>query len=96
MKKILLVTFDLTGPSGSHRDLFEILKKQGSWWHYMKFTWLLYTDKTPNDVVEVLKPHMQGRGRLLVAPLATPYQGLLPKEAWAWIRKRIDGEIDPA
>jgi hypothetical protein len=87
---ILLVTFDLTGPSGAYRGLFEALKKQGRWWHYMKPTWLIYTDKTPNEVVDALRPHIKGRGRMLVTKLRRPYQGLLPNDAWEWIRRRID------
>ena len=90
MRKILLVSLDLSGHSRSYTSLFDALKKQGTWWHYMKSTWLIYTDKTPNDVTDALKPHMFGRGRLLVSYLQKPYQGLLPKEAWEWIRNRID------
>jgi hypothetical protein len=87
MKKILLVTLDITSPSLDRQKLFDTLKKQGRWWHYMKPTWLVYTDKSPEEVVNNLKPYMQGRGRLLVTPLSRPYQGLLPKDAWEWIHK---------
>lgn len=88
MKKILLVTLDLTSPSLDRQKLFDVLKKQGTWWHYMKPTWLLYTDKTPDQIVDNLKPYISGHGRLLVVPLERPFQGLLPEDAWEWIHKR--------
>ncbi|MBM3528473.1 MAG: hypothetical protein FJX62_10300 [Alphaproteobacteria bacterium] len=92
MKRILLVVVDLSRSVGDTKALFEAIKEQGRWWHYMKPMWLIYTDKTPNEVVEALKPHIQGRGRLMVTYLNRPYQGLLPKDAWEWIRKRVDAE----
>jgi len=92
MKKILLVTLDLSSSSQSNQKIFDALKKQGRWCHYMKPTWLIYTDKSPEQVVDNLKPHVSGHGRLLVSELGGSYQGLLPKEAWAWIHKRELGE----
>jgi hypothetical protein len=35
-----------------------------------------------NEVTEALKPHIHGRGRLLITALKKPYQGFLPKDAW--------------
>ena len=87
MKKILLVTLDITRPSVNRQALFDTLKKQGRWWHYMKPTWLIFTNKSPDEVVENLRPHIEKRGRLLVVPFARPYQGYLPKDAWNWIHK---------
>lgn len=91
MKRILLVTVDLVGPSAQHQSLFDVLKKQGRWWHYMKSTWLIYTDKSPDEIVENLKPYL-GRVRVLVVPFSKPYQGILPKDAWEWIHQRERGE----
>ena len=89
MKQILLVTLDLRSiSSADSEELFGALRKQGPWWHYMKPTWLIYTDKTPEEVVDNLKPYVQGHGRLLVAPLTRPFQGILPKDAWDWIHRR--------
>jgi len=90
MKKMLLVTFDL-GASQDTKALFDAVKKQGRWWHYMKPTWLIYTDKSPDQIVDNLKPYIAGNGRLLVTELGN-YQGLLPKEAWEWIHNRERGE----
>ncbi len=88
MKKILIVTLDITSPSLDRQKLFDVLKKQGRWWHYMKPTWLIYTDKSPDEIADNLKPYIQGHGRLLIVPLTRPFQGFLPKAAWEWIHER--------
>ena len=90
MSRLLLVSLDLTGPSGSYDELFGAIKAQGTWWHYLKSTWIIDTENTPEEVVDALRPHMAGRGRMLVVPVVRPYQGLLPKAAWEWIRERIE------
>jgi hypothetical protein len=92
MKNIVIITLDLTGPAGSYEELFDKIKSEGQWWHYMKSTWLIHTDKTPEEIVDELKPHLKGQGRMLVAILNKPYQGILPKAAWAWIRNKIVAE----
>jgi hypothetical protein len=90
MTMILVVSLDLLGPAASYDKLYEELKKQGTWWHYMRWTWLVDTDRTPEQVVDALKPHMQGTDRMLVAPLGRPYQGLLTKEEWSWVTSRMN------
>jgi len=86
---ILIVTLDLRGPATAYDPLYQALKGQGRWWHYMRWTWLVDTQRTPDEVVDALKPHVQSNDRVLVSPLVRPYQGLLTKEAWDWIRARM-------
>jgi hypothetical protein len=87
---ILIVNLDLLGPATSYDGLYEELKKQGTWWHYMRWTWLLDTDHTPEQIMQALRPHVQNNDRMLVAPLTRPYQGLLTKEEWEWINTRME------
>lgn len=92
MRRILLLTLDLKGPSGSYAPLYEAIKRQGSWWHYLNWTWLLQTVNSPDQIVAELSPHLQTADRLFVTPVTRPYQGWLPKDAWAWINERA-GDI---
>ena len=82
---ILLVSYDLKGPAGSYTSLFEALKK-GGWAHYMKSTWFVATDKTPDQLVDELRPHLKSGDRILISKLGTN-QGLLPKAAWEWMKR---------
>jgi hypothetical protein len=87
--KILIITLDFSA-NASHVEVFEAIKNQGRWWHYMKWTWLIYTDKTVQQVTDNLTPLMKGKGRMLVAELHRPYQGLLVPDAWKWINERVN------
>ena len=85
---IVIVSLDLLGPAAGYDALYQAIKDQGTWWHEMRWTWILDTTKTPNQIVEVLRPHVQPGDKMLVAPLGPPYQGLLTPDAWKWIIDR--------
>lgn len=87
---IVVVTLDLLGPSASYDPLYAAIKTQGTWAHYMRYTWLLDTERSPDQIVDVLKPYIQSGDKMLVSPLTRPYQGLLTKDAWAWINARMN------
>jgi hypothetical protein len=72
---ILLVTYDLKGPTGSYTDLFDELKAQQSWCHYMASTWLVQTDLEADALVDKIRPYFKSGDRLLVVPLQPGYQG---------------------
>jgi hypothetical protein len=86
---ILLITYDLRGPSTGYTSLYEYLKSHNGWSHYIASTWLIDTDKTPNQVVNDIKPYLQEGDNLLVVRFAKPYQGWMPKRVWKWIAKHI-------
>lgn len=85
---ILIVTYDLKSPNDYH-NFYEAVKQQGKWWHYMASTWLLSTQKTPQEVVDAVLPHMDIQDLLLVCELSNKYQGRLPKPAWEWIQQEL-------
>jgi len=85
---ILIVSYDLKGRR-DYVSLYEALKQQGLWWHYLSSTWLLSTWKSPQDVTEALRPYMDENDSLLVAEMGTRYQGYLPKPAWEWIQNQL-------
>jgi hypothetical protein len=85
---ILIVTYDLRSPQDYH-NFYEAVKQQGKWWHYMASTWLLSTQKTPQEVVDAILPHMDVQDFLLVCELSNKYQGRLPKPAWEWINQEL-------
>ena len=87
---ILLVTYDLKGPRSSYTNLFEELKAQKSWWHYMASTWLVDTDLDANALVDELRGYLQVGDRILVVPMKGGHQGLLPRKAWNWIKNHRD------
>ena len=85
---ILIVTYDLKGPAGEYTDFYEALKQQGSWWHYLRSTWLISTGKNPNEVFKEIKPYLGLKDRVLIAEMGDTYNGWLPKSAWEWVHKQ--------
>ena len=91
---ILLVALDLKQAATSYTELYDALKAKESWWHYMRTTWLVATEDTPQDIVDEIKPFLQSGDRALVTRLTNPYQGWLPTKAWDWIRRHMAEEDD--
>jgi hypothetical protein len=85
---IVLISLDLLGPATGYDALYEAIKTQGTWWHHMRWTWIVDTAKTPEQIVDVLRSHVQSGDKILVSPLTRPYQGLLTQDAWKWISER--------
>jgi len=86
---ILLVTYDLRTSGRNYASLYEALKAQGTWWHYLASTWLLDTQKTPQQVYQALAPHITTADSILIVQITNSYWGYLPNDAWEWIRTRI-------
>ena len=84
---ILIVTYDLKVVR-DYTPLYEALKLQGHWWHYLASTWLIDTSKTPQQVWEAVQPHLDQRDFILIAEMGQQHQGWLPKDAWEWITSR--------
>jgi hypothetical protein len=88
---ILIISYDLRTPKDYHL-FYETIKAQsaqGKWWHYMASTWLLSTSRTPQEVVDALRPHMDSQDFLFVCELTGNYQGYLPKPAWDWLNVEL-------
>jgi len=81
---ILVVSYDFKTVM-DRTPFYDALKAQGAWWHYLASTWLISTEKTPEQVVLTLQVHLSSHDFLLVTIMGEQFQGLLPKEAWDWI-----------
>lgn len=84
---ILIVNYDLKGPKGSYKQLYEALRSEDGWWHYLRSTWLVATNKTPAQLFDELQPYIRPPDRLLISVLSRERRGWLPRKAWSWIRR---------
>ena len=90
---ILIITYDLRTAETSqadYKELFEEIKRLGSWWHYLESTWLVSTSLTPDEAFERIRNLVRKGDHVLISPLVRPYQGWLPQKAWDWIREHYD------
>jgi hypothetical protein len=84
---ILIVTHDLTNGK-NYASLFEAIKLQGDWWHYMASTWIISTMYSPEQVYNNLCGHILKSDRLFVGTLTRGYEGWLAQDAWDWLKAR--------
>lgn len=85
--RILIISYDLKGTQ-NYQPLYDAIKLQGQWWHYLTSTWLVYTVKTPEQVYNSICSHILQNDRLFVGTISNGYEGWLAKEAWDWIKAR--------
>jgi hypothetical protein len=88
---ILVVSYDLAQPPDAQRTFIDALKAQGNWWHYLRNTWLIDSEKSPEAVFDDLKPYTIPEDRIFIAVLGPAYSGWLQPDAWSWIRDRRAG-----
>jgi len=86
---IVLVSYDLHGQR-DYASFYATLGEQGSWWHYLSSTWLLSTDRSPEEIADALRPHLDPNDSILVTEMARGgrYAGILPEPAWQWIEEQ--------
>ncbi len=86
---ILLVSYDFTAQSIHLQEAFvERLKEQGEWCHCLRNTWLIDTEKAPNELFAALKENLSAVDRVLVTEIGE-YWGTLQPDAWKWIDERL-------
>ena len=83
----ILVTYDIKKAERDYKEFYEVLKKQGSWWHYISSTWLLDTEKAPEEVADAIRPYMDNSDSLFVVEITRNYSGFLSEKAWAWMHR---------
>lgn len=83
---LLQVSYDLRGRDRDYEDLYEAIKLQGRWWHYLRSTWIVETDKSPRQVVDTLEELLSRGDRLVVSEIAR-FDGVLPEKAWNWLER---------
>ena len=64
---------------------------QGNWSHYIDSTWLIESDESKTNIRQRLGKWMRHKGDFLLIMDATyPVEGLLPADAWKWIKEHME------
>ena len=79
----MLLHFWNTSPK--YKGLFESLKTQTSWSHYLPDIWMVSTEASAKELSDQLTDYLFDEDRLLVVELVSGYAGWLPRKAWNWI-----------
>ena len=86
-----LITYDLNSPGQNYEDLIQTIKDLSIYWcHYWKSAYLIKSNLSASQIVDKIKPYLDGNDCLIVVE-ANPknYQGWLSEKDWEFIRKHI-------
>ena len=100
MKKILIITYKLD-PWFDYIPFYGRLKEICGNGHYMHITensWLVYTEKTPAELVNELRPLMAkphdriAYDSIFIAGITKEHEGYVGKSVWEWLKKQENEE----
>lgn len=89
MSKIYEVSYDLKKPGQDYEELIKELKRSSDWWHYLKSTWLIYTNETAEQIYQRIGKFIDKNDYILIINVGKDYHGWLPNDAWDWIKKYL-------
>ena len=86
---VYMITYDLNKSGQEYEKVIEAIKSAstGVWCTYWKSSYLIQSNLTSaNAVVEKIAPFIDGNDMLIAIEVTRNYQGMLPKDAWDYIR----------
>lgn len=90
---LYFITYDLKTPGRNYSGLFEVIKREGAWWHYLESVWMVVSQKGVDELNDLLRAQIDQTDRLLVFNIKRlkdiPFRGWLAKDAWDWIQSRL-------
>lgn len=92
---ILLITYNKMDHSISIDNLHQSIQKSSeSWWHHLNDTWIIRTNLTVNQVFNNIAPNITAKDRLMIVEIKKNYQGWLSNDAWTWLNKEFDKDMN--
>ncbi len=61
------ITYDLKKPGKNYDDLYDAIKKLGSWSHYLDSTWLVSTHHSATEINDKLKTIIDKNDSLFIS-----------------------------
>ena len=90
-KRVFVVALDGNDPSSDVRVFRNAIKDNPdikSWWNYIPFVYLFVTELNADDLSVSLYKRSGIRRFFVVQVNLAESEGLLPDEAWAWIKRQ--------
>lgn len=87
--KVYLISYDLKTQNRDYTPLYDAIKNNYNWWHYLESTWLVATNENSQQISNRLIATITQNDRLLIIQVSIDYYGWLPVEAWNWIQKYL-------
>lgn len=87
-----MTTYDLNSTGQKYDEVIKAIKNSSSfdrWCTFWKSSYLIKSSLTPDQIINNIKPHLDGNDRLIVVEVKDNYQGWLADEEWKYIRENI-------
>lgn len=88
---VYLITYDLNKSGQDYENVIDQIKKAstGSWCSYWKSSYLIKSNLTPEQIIENLKPYIDGNDRFLIIEVVNNKSGWLTEKQWNYINQNI-------
>jgi len=87
--KVYAISYDLKSPDRDYTPLYDAIKNNYQWWHYLESTWLVATSETAQQIYGRLVKTITQADRLIIIKVTKEYYGWLPADAWKWIESNL-------
>ena len=86
---VYTVSYDLNRPGQNYTDLIAELESSPGWWHFLKSSWLISTNETPDQLWNRISRHVDKSDFVLIMEVTNRKSGWLPQDAWDWINNNV-------
>lgn len=88
---VYMITYDLNSAGQKYEEVIQAIKDSstGVWCTFWKSSYLIKSNLTSNQIIDNIKPHLDGNDRLLAIEVKNNYQGWLSEEQWKYIRENL-------
>ena len=84
MYKFLHIGFHFEGTL-KIKELEPVFSQVGDWIRYSALSWIVWTDKSPDQVLSILRLYVTPNDQVLVLAIdPTSKQGWMPQWVWTW------------
>lgn len=85
MKKFIIIIYKVDGDDKSVKDN---IKQLGAWFNYLQGSFLLMTTISVQEIYNRINTNKSGDRFLIMEVDLKAYYGILPTEAWEWIKQK--------
>ena len=66
----ILIAYDIhPNQASAYQNLAEAIQSLGAWWHHLETVWIVRSDKTPKEIRDGLRAHIDADDQLLVVDI---------------------------
>ena len=91
MDRLMIVTLDITDPRLEIEEVRKLITSDeniSNWWNHIPGVYLVTTNCDAEELSERIRPLLNETSFLAMEVNPAESEGLLPKRAWRWIRRR--------